>query len=96
MLIPFLDRTRGNGRLGLQSLPEVRGPGIPFPIEVKIPGVRIVSLTAGGMWGKSLCRSSTKLIAEVYHRTGPSMHWTPKGPFMSGVRCSYYMHASVC
>lgn len=45
----FVWGTRGNGRLGLQSLPEVRGPGIPFPIEVKIPGVRIVSLTAGGM-----------------------------------------------
>jgi SCF-associated factor 1 len=40
-----------NGRLGLASLPDLRGResfGIPFPVQVRIPGRRIVSLVPGG------------------------------------------------
>ena len=39
---------RSNGRLGLTKLPE-SWKGVPYPIEVNIPGSRIVSLVAGGM-----------------------------------------------
>ena len=51
----FLCSQRANGRLGLKEFPHNlrQGPypikGIPYPIEVKIPGSRIVSLVAGGM-----------------------------------------------
>ena len=40
-----------NGRLGLKpkDIPKGLGQGVPYPIEVKIPGSRIVSLVAGGM-----------------------------------------------
>jgi SCF-associated factor 1 len=40
-----------NGRLGSRNHPYGYGPsgqGIPYPVEVKIPGCRIVSLAAGG------------------------------------------------
>ncbi|KAI0272360.1 RCC1/BLIP-II [Gloeopeniophorella convolvens] len=40
---------RRNGRLGVSSLPKDTGEGVPYPIEVKFPGSRIVSLVAGGM-----------------------------------------------
>ncbi|EPQ56536.1 RCC1/BLIP-II protein [Gloeophyllum trabeum ATCC 11539] len=39
-----------NGRLGLTKSPRYSfGGGVPAPAELRIPGVRIVSLTAGGM-----------------------------------------------
>jgi SCF-associated factor 1 len=37
------------GRLGLKPYPKSVGPGVPFPTELHIPGVRIVNLIAGGM-----------------------------------------------
>ncbi|KAF8493190.1 RCC1/BLIP-II, partial [Russula emetica] len=44
----FVWGQRANGRLGLKDIPHnIRG--VPYPIEVKIPGSRIVSLVAGGM-----------------------------------------------
>ncbi|KAH9004512.1 RCC1/BLIP-II [Lactarius hatsudake] len=43
----FVWGDRANGRLGVRKLP--KGPGAPYPVEVKIPGARIVSLVAGGM-----------------------------------------------
>ena len=47
--VPFLS-DRSNGRLGLATkLPKLVGQGIPYPVEVEIPGSRIVSLVAGGM-----------------------------------------------
>jgi SCF-associated factor 1 len=45
----FLCSQRANGRLGLKEFPHNLRQGIPYPIEVKIPGSRIVSLVAGGM-----------------------------------------------
>ena len=47
--VPFFLSDRSNGRLGLTKLPKGTGSGVPYPIEVKIPGSRIVSLVAGGM-----------------------------------------------
>jgi SCF-associated factor 1 len=40
-----------HGRLGLPRTPEltINGGGVPFPVELHIPGVRIVSVIAGGM-----------------------------------------------
>jgi SCF-associated factor 1 len=40
---------RTNGRLGVTHFPRNTRQGVPYPIEVKIPGSRIVSLVAGGM-----------------------------------------------
>ncbi|KAH9990568.1 regulator of chromosome condensation 1/beta-lactamase-inhibitor protein II [Russula vinacea] len=45
----FVWGQRANGRLGLKHPPQGLGHGVPYPIEVKIPGSRIVSLVAGGM-----------------------------------------------
>jgi SCF-associated factor 1 len=49
VVTPFLCSQRANGRLGLKDIPHNLKRGIPYPIEVKIPGSRIVSLVAGGM-----------------------------------------------
>ncbi|KAI0792170.1 RCC1/BLIP-II [Abortiporus biennis] len=40
-----------NGRLGMPQLPRssLHQAGVPFPVHLRIPGVRIVSLIAGGM-----------------------------------------------
>ncbi|VDB94258.1 unnamed protein product [Peniophora sp. CBMAI 1063] len=45
----FVWGERRNGRLGLQELPRGLGAGVPYPLEVRIPGHRIVSLAAAGM-----------------------------------------------
>ncbi|KAI0318375.1 RCC1/BLIP-II [Amylostereum chailletii] len=45
----FVWGERRNGRLGSTNLPRDMGNGVPYPIEIKIPGARIVSLVAGGM-----------------------------------------------
>ncbi|KIM90238.1 hypothetical protein PILCRDRAFT_811954 [Piloderma croceum F 1598] len=41
--------TNEHGRLGLTNPPKAKLPGVPFPARLRIPGVRIVSLMAGGM-----------------------------------------------
>lgn len=38
-----------NGRLGVSRFPKSSIHGVPFPFRLHIPGVRIVSLAAGGM-----------------------------------------------
>jgi len=45
----FVWGQRTNGRLGVKNFPKGCQQGVPYPIEVKIPGSRIVSLVAGGM-----------------------------------------------
>ncbi|KAG6821200.1 hypothetical protein H0H93_004020 [Arthromyces matolae] len=42
---------KAQGRLGLSNFPRtgMRDGGVPFPIQLHIPGVRVVSLVAGGM-----------------------------------------------
>ncbi|KDQ61371.1 hypothetical protein JAAARDRAFT_30797 [Jaapia argillacea MUCL 33604] len=46
----FVWGEKANGRLGLSNFPrDTFGEGVPFPTELHIPGVRIVSLAAGGM-----------------------------------------------
>ena len=49
---------RHNGRLGLRELPRGLGAGVPYPVEVRIPGHRIVSLAAAGMYASSVTRSA--------------------------------------
>ena len=50
-------RERNNGRLGLRKLPEGSGNGVPYPVELRIPGHRIVSLAAAGMYASEAPRS---------------------------------------
>lgn len=50
--LPLQHRETSRGRLGVARLPETSVPsGVPYPIRLKIPGIRIVSLVAGGMYG---------------------------------------------
>src|ERR1700722_478961 len=45
--ISFSEKSKG--RLGNKKLPKSIVPDVPSPMELHIPGVRIVSLVAGGM-----------------------------------------------
>lgn len=50
--ITVMYRERSNGRLGLGdgNFPNTAmNEGVPYPIRLRIPGVRIVHLEAGGM-----------------------------------------------
>lgn len=53
----FVWGARANGRLGIpqRELPQtqVQG-GIPFPAQLRLPGVRVVDLVAGGMYATRL------------------------------------------
>ena len=44
-LEPFRDKD--TGKLGLLRFPKTSRGNVPFPVELHIPGVRVVSLTAG-------------------------------------------------
>jgi SCF-associated factor 1 len=45
---PLFSETN-DGRLGLVKFPKSHIHGVPFPTQLRIPGVRIVSMVAGGM-----------------------------------------------
>ena len=80
---------KGNGRLGHSNFPNSRG-GVPFPTQVRLPSVQVVSLVAGGMYVSlylSLSRESQLVIQ------GHSMLWTQMATFMSGV-CASHVSAS--
>jgi len=40
---------KANGRLGLSHIPRSVVQGAPYPMQVRLPGVRVISLIAGGM-----------------------------------------------
>jgi SCF-associated factor 1 len=40
---------KGNGRLGSANIPKSVVYGVPYPIQVPLPSVRVVTLVAGGM-----------------------------------------------
>ena len=44
-LEPFRDKD--TGKLGLLQFPKTTRGNVPFPVELHIPGVRVVSLAAG-------------------------------------------------
>lgn len=51
LMVPELyPSNKENGRLGLTKLPRSTQQHVPFPTELRIPGARIVSLIAGGMY----------------------------------------------
>ncbi|KAI0251809.1 RCC1/BLIP-II [Lactifluus subvellereus] len=61
----FVWGERRNGRLGRKEFPKDIGrytPGIPYPIEVRIPGSRVVSLVAGGMSFHALDSKGTMYV----------------------------------
>jgi hypothetical protein len=41
---------KSNGRLGLSKIPKTIMSDVPFPVELDIPNVHVVSLVAGGMY----------------------------------------------
>lgn len=45
----FVWGEKANGRLGLSRFPKTNSQGVPFPTQLRIPGVRLVNLVAGGM-----------------------------------------------
>jgi SCF-associated factor 1 len=41
---------KDHGRLGLSHMPQIGVKDcVPFPVELHLPGVRVVSIVAGGM-----------------------------------------------
>ncbi|KAF9482577.1 RCC1/BLIP-II [Pholiota conissans] len=45
----FVWGEKANGRLGLPHVPKSVVPGVPYPIQLRFQGIRIVNLVAGGM-----------------------------------------------
>jgi SCF-associated factor 1 len=46
----FIFSNKDHGRLGLSTLPRLGvKDGVPFPVELYFPGIRVVSIVAGGM-----------------------------------------------
>ena len=66
---PF--RWNHHGQLGLPRLPKTTRGDVPFPVELRIPGVRVVSLvaSAGSVQIPLLC--STYLIVPAYQQGYP-------------------------
>lgn len=56
---------KSNGRLGRGSLPKTVVYGVPYPIEVKLPGVRVVSLVAGGMQASHFHGSKSRKLIDM-------------------------------
>ena len=44
------NREKTSGRLGLEKIPQSSAAGVPYPVQLRMPGVRIVNLVAGGMY----------------------------------------------
>ena len=74
---------KANGRLANSDFPRSRALGVPFPTQVRLPGVRIVSLVAGGMYVNLYLSSPRTFIGRLIK--GHSMLWTQMATFMSGV-----------
>ncbi|KAI0028891.1 RCC1/BLIP-II [Vararia minispora EC-137] len=73
----FVWGERANGRLGVESVPSQAGGGVPYPIEVKIPGRRIVSLVAGGMSFNALDSNGMMYVWGTLNGEGHA--WTTDG-----------------
>jgi len=74
-LEPF--REKGYGQLGLSLFPETTRGDVPFPVELRIPGVRVVSLAASQRSVdpiSSLNKISLYLIVSIYLQ-GCSCAW---------------------
>jgi hypothetical protein len=61
--IKFSDKA--NGRLGHSNFPNSRA-GAPFPTQVRLPSVQVVSLVAGGMY------------VSLYMSLSRKSHWSSK------------------
>ena len=55
-LLTVLCREKSNGRLGLSQIPKSIIQGVPYPVQVRLPGVRVVNIVAGGMWVLFCCK----------------------------------------
>lgn len=44
------NREKTKGRLGLETTPHSSAAGVPYPVQLRMPGIRIVNLVAGGMY----------------------------------------------
>lgn len=59
-----------NGRLGLNKIPKTNVGDVPFPVQLRIPNVHVVSLVAGGMCVASLllfCFSGSIVLIRSFH-----------------------------
>jgi SCF-associated factor 1 len=70
----FVWGERNNGRLGLTNIPKGAGPGIPYPVELKIPGSRIVSLVAGGMSFNALDANGSMYVWGTLNGESPALN----------------------
>jgi len=56
------------------DLPKDTGPGVPYPVELKIPGSRIVSLVAGGMSFNALDANGSMYVWGALNGEGPALN----------------------
>ena len=67
-------REKSQGRLGTLDFPRTNvRDGVPYPIRLDIPGVRVVSLAAGGMYVvSSLIHLQHERLAALHKDVGSS------------------------
>ena len=77
-------REKSQGRLGTLDLPRTNvRDGVPYPIRLDIPGVRVVSLIAGGTYVVSLMiHVGRERLATLHKGVGSSC----TGPLGLGAR----------
>ena len=84
-LQPFREKDRG--QIGLSQLPKTTFSDVPFPVEVHLPGVHVVSLamTQGSVQISFLIPANTLVSHCPCILIGPSMHLVLMVVCMSGV-----------
>ena len=82
-----LFRDKDRGQLGLSQFPKTTFSDVPFPVELHLPGVRVVSLVAGWMSVQIpfLLSINTLISYCSCMLTGLSMHLVLMVVCMSGV-----------
>jgi len=73
-LQPFRDKNKG--RLGLSQTPKTTFPDVPFPVELHLPGVRVVNLATNDTSVHIPFQLSTNILLSYYSctLTGLSLH----------------------
>jgi len=84
-LVPFRDK--GKGRLGSPRFPKTTLGDVPFPVELRLPGVRVVSLAASmeSVQVPFLCLTNTFISYCPDIPTGLAMRLVLTAVCMSGV-----------
>jgi len=87
-----IPREKDGGQLGLSRFPKTTLRDVPFPVELYLPGVRVVSLAAS-RWSVDPIPMFNKLPHISHTLTGLSTHLTLMVVCMSGVGAYYPLHS---